>query len=158
MVTTGVPAARYWPTVGVPLADDAVERRGQRRVVELLPRELELGAALLEHRLAVAHFLERVLVAALGDLERRVGGVEVGARRDAALDEGLGAVLRQLGLVEHRPRLADDAVCSTSTASSVARAATRPSRARACCSAASAWLTRRSKSVGHEPGDRPGPW
>ncbi len=37
--------------------------------------------ALLEHRLAVAHFLERVLMTAVRDLQRGVGRVEVGARR-----------------------------------------------------------------------------
>ena len=46
-----------------------------------LPRELELGLALREHRLAVAHLLERVLVTAVSHLERRLGGVELGAGR-----------------------------------------------------------------------------
>ena len=46
-------------------------------VGELLAGQLELRAPLGQHGLAVAHLLERVLVAALGHLKGGLGGVEL---------------------------------------------------------------------------------
>ena len=70
----------------------------ERGVAQRLLGQLQLGAALLEHRLAVAHLLERILITAVRHLQRRVGRVEVGARANALLDEGLGAILASASL------------------------------------------------------------
>ena len=64
-VTTGVPAERILSGHRHAFADHAVDRRSQDGVVQLLAGERELGAPLRQHRLAVAHFLERVLMARL---------------------------------------------------------------------------------------------
>ena len=56
---------------------------------------------------------------ALGDLERRVGGVEIGARRDAALDERLHAIAVEPRLAAATARRwRTRPVLSTSTSSS----------------------------------------
>ena len=103
IVTAGEPAARYWPSRDVALAHHAVERRGERGVAHGLARQFEFGAPLFEHGLPVAHLLERVLVPALGHLQRGVGRVERGLRRDAALDERRRALAGQPRLVAAAP-------------------------------------------------------
>ena len=79
----------------VTLADDAVERGCEGGVAHGLTGKFQFGAPLFEHRLPVPHFLEGVLVAALGDLQRGVGRVERRFRRDAALEKRRGALPRE---------------------------------------------------------------
>ncbi len=108
---------------GMAFANDAVDRRAQRRVVELLARERELGSALREHGLPVAHLFERILIAAFGNLELRVGAFEIGARRDAALHERRDALALPARFVERRP--APDARARSSRCSIVVALADR---------------------------------
>src|SRR5262245_3976645 len=60
-------------------AHDTVERRQDHRVGELLTRQVELRASLRDHGLAVADFLDRVLVAAFRHQQGRLGRVELSA-------------------------------------------------------------------------------
>jgi hypothetical protein len=89
------------------LANHAVEWGSEHRVFELLARHVQLAATLEQHGLPIAHVLQRILITAVGDLERRFCIVEVGARRDLTRDEGLDALLVEQRLIEHRPRLPD---------------------------------------------------
>ena len=93
---------------GLALADDAVDRRTQRRVVELLAREVALGDALREDGLTIADFLERVLIAAVGDLKLCVGRLEIRACRDAALHERGDALALAARFVERGLRLTNE--------------------------------------------------
>ena len=93
---------------GAPLAHRAVDRRGDDGVHELLARQLELGSALEQHGLSIAHLLDRVLVAPLRHRQPRDGGVELGLGDQSLLLEALRAFARELGLVEHGARLLDE--------------------------------------------------
>ena len=80
-------AARYSPT-------SAWRSRTRRRTARRAPRRRAAGApararpaAAASSGLAVPDLLERVLVARLGDLVRRLGGVELGARDELLVPE-----------------------------------------------------------------------
>jgi hypothetical protein len=90
------------------LADHAVDRRSQRGIVDLLARQRELGAALQQHCLPVADFLERILVPSFGNLQRRICGFEIGLCRDAALDERRDTFALAAGLGERGAGLPHD--------------------------------------------------
>ncbi len=80
IVTTGDAGREVLAGRDVTLADHAVERRGQSEVSRsACCASSSSAAALIEHGLPVAHFFERVLMPALGDLQRRVSGVEIRA-------------------------------------------------------------------------------
>src|SRR5215831_20249578 len=89
-------------------AHDAVERREDHGVGELLPSQIELGAALRDDGLAVADFLDRVLVAAFGHQQGRLGRVELGASDQLLLREPDAPIAGEPRVVHHRPRLTDD--------------------------------------------------
>ena len=96
MVATGAPAARYSPTEA--RRSLTAPSIGEATTVsdELLARQLELGSALEQHGLSVAHLLDRVLVAALRHRQRRDGGVELRLGDQSLLLEALRALAREL--------------------------------------------------------------
>ena len=138
-VTTGVPAARYSPAKA--WRSRTTPSIGERSIVSssCWRASVELGTALREHGLPVAHFFERVLIAAFGDLQLRVGAFRdrraprCRAARTSRCDRAAAALRRA------PPRLAHERRSSRSRSCRPRRAGSRPSRARACCSAASAW-------------------
>ena len=147
-VTIGVPAARYSPANAMTLADHAVDRRAQHVSSSCWRASRQLGAALREHRLAVADFFERVLVAAFGDLRAAASAASRSAR--AEMPRSTNVAMRSRC---RRASSSDACAWRTSAVFSMSIVSpspvgSRPSRARACCSAASAWRSRRSKSVG----------
>ena len=82
------------------------EGRRQRGVGHRLPCEIQLRPSLRQDGLTITHLFERVLIAAVGDLEGRFGGVELRARRQAAIDERADALTCELGLVQNGTGLA----------------------------------------------------
>ena len=104
----GRPGGEVLADRGLALDDGAVDRRDDRGVGELLAHERDLRAALEQHALAVLDLLDRVLVAPLGDLERRDRGVQLGPRHELLVPEPRQPVAVELGLVEQRLGLADD--------------------------------------------------
>ena len=134
-VTTGAPAARYSPTEAC--RSTTAPSIGERITVSVScwRDELDLRAPLEQHGLAVLDLLQRVLVPALGDLERRHRRVELRARHVLLLPQPRQPVAIQLGLVEQRLRLAHHGGLGGSTRSSSPSAGS-PSRTRACLSAA----------------------
>ena len=93
----------------MPLADGAVNRRSQNRVLELLAGQIELGAPLGEHPLAVADFLDGVLVLSLRHFESRFGRVQVAARREPLVEERLHPVPVETRLLQHGAPLTQQA-------------------------------------------------
>ena len=122
--------------------------------VELLAGQLQLGAALGQDGLPVADFLQRVLVPPLGHLQVRLGGVELGPGDELLLEE-LDDLRSRVSRASSSTARAwrTMAVCSGSTCSSLP-VGVSPSRARACCSAASACSRRSLKSVWSSRADR----
>src|SRR5262245_49602357 len=89
-------------------AHHAIERRDDHGIAELLAGQIELRAPLRDHGLAVAHFLDRVLVASFGDLEGGFSGVELSAGDQLLLRELDAAIASEPRVVHHRARLTDD--------------------------------------------------
>ena len=135
-------------------AHDAVDRRAQGRVVQLLAGERHFGSALRQHGLAVAHFLERVLMAAFGDFQRGVGGFEIGLGGDAALDEGGDALALAARFVHARPAPGARGRSDRRRPCRFRRSDRGRGGRAPAASAASAWRRRSSKSVGVKPRDQ----
>src|SRR5438552_13806229 len=74
------------------LLHNAVERRVDRGVQKLLPRDLKLGTPLSHKRLAVANLLDGVLVAAEPDFVFGFSGIKLSFGQDAPLKQILGAL------------------------------------------------------------------
>ena len=122
---------------GLAFADGAVDRRNDDGIGELLARDLELGTALHQHRLAVAHLFDGILIAPFGHRELRDRRVELGARDEFSLPQLHHPVMGELGFLEHRRRLTHRRRLFDVDFVAVSRRR-RPRRTRACWSAASA--------------------
>ncbi len=77
---------------------DARDRRADRRVVELLDRQVVRRAAVLQQRLLAAHGVGGRLVGRLGHLQPGLGRLLVGRRHDAPAGQRLDAVGGRLGV------------------------------------------------------------
>jgi hypothetical protein len=95
------------PDGGATLPHGAVDGGGQRRVGKLLTGQLQLGASLGEHGLAIPNLLDGVLITGLGNLQGGHGGIDLGAGHQLLLPELGHPLARQTGLDEDRPGLGD---------------------------------------------------
>ena len=92
---------------GLAFADGAVDGRNDDGIGELLARDLELGAALHQNGLAIAHLFDGVLVAAVRDGELGDGGVKLGAGDELAIPKLHHPVVAETRFLQHGRRLAD---------------------------------------------------
>jgi len=101
---------RIQPNEGVTLrfGDDAVDGREDRRVDQLLTREVQLGAPLRDDGLSIADLLERILIAALRHLERGFRGIELRARDQLLLQEARVSIACEPRVLERGAGLAND--------------------------------------------------
>src|SRR5438309_8438397 len=95
-------SSEIFTDAGPLLLHDAVERRNNRRVGKLLPRNLKLGTPLKDQRLPVSNLLDCILITAEGDLVVGLRRFELRSSEHSSLNQRLSALELGLGVVEKR--------------------------------------------------------